>query len=97
MKVVVVGATAGQPVDQPRGGVEGKDDGPGFGKQDIEGCITQSMRMLALQLEFHEIDHITTRILSSGKCSRNMETAASVYSVGPSPHQAIAAQGACRQ
>src|SRR5271166_3621264 len=37
---------------------------------------------------------LTTRIFSSGRCSRIMETAASVSSVGTSPQQAMTTSGA---
>src|ERR1700681_933442 len=58
MNVVMVGAAVGQPVDQPRVGVEGEDDRLVLGKQIVEINVAQPMRMLALGLQLHQIDDV---------------------------------------
>ena len=50
-------------------------------------------RVLGLRLRLHEVDTLTTRIFRSGKCSRMMDTAARVSSVGTSPQQAMTHRG----
>ena len=56
--VVVVGAAVGQPVDQPRVGMEGKDDRLILGEDLVEIHVAQPVRVLGLRLQLHEVDYI---------------------------------------
>jgi hypothetical protein len=58
--VMMIGASVRQPVNQPGVGVERKDDRPVFGEELIEALVAQSVRMLFLRLqphEIHDVDH----------------------------------------
>ena len=51
--------------------------------------------MLGLRLQLHQVDDVDHSVFfRSGKCSRMIETAASVSSVGTSPQQAMTTSGA---
>ena len=56
--VVVVGAAVGQPVDQPRIGMEGEDDRLVLGEELVEIHVAQPVRMLGLRLQLHEVDDV---------------------------------------
>ena len=58
MDVLVVSAAVGQPVNQPGIAMIGENDRLIGGKQRIEILIAQSMRMLGLRLDGHQIDDI---------------------------------------
>jgi hypothetical protein len=81
----VIIPTISQTMDQPGIAVETKDDGRVLGEQDIEVSVGQSVGMLTLRLQRHQVSRLMTRILSSGKCWRGIPTAAGVSNVGTSP------------
>jgi hypothetical protein len=56
--VAVVGAAVGQPVDQPRVGVEGEDHRLVLGEEFVEIHVAQSMRVLGSRLQLHEVDDV---------------------------------------
>jgi len=58
MDVGVVGATVGQPVDQPWVGMEGKDDRLVLGEEFVKIHVAQPMRVLGLRLQLHEVDDV---------------------------------------
>ena len=54
----------------------------------------QSVRMLALRLQRHQVDDVDDADLAGpGRCCRSRSTAASVSSVGTSPAQAMTTSG----
>ena len=55
---VAVGPGVGEAVDQPGVSMEAEDDGLVFGEQRIVSRVAQSVRVLALRLELHEIDNV---------------------------------------
>src|ERR1039458_6052005 len=58
VQVLVVGAAVGQSVDQPRVGMERKDDRLVFGEKLVEIRVAQPVRVLGLRLQFHEVDDV---------------------------------------
>ncbi len=56
--VVVVGAAVGQPVDQPRVGMEGEDDRFIPGEEFVEIRVGEPVGVLGLRLQLHEVDDI---------------------------------------
>ena len=67
VKVGVIGAAIGQPVNQPRVGVEGEDDRFVGREQGVEFRIAQAVRMLGLRLQLHEVDDIDDPDLEVGQ------------------------------
>ena len=58
VNVVMIRAAVGQPVNQPRVGMERKDHRFVFGKLRVEIRVAQSVRMFGLWLQSHQIDNI---------------------------------------
>src|ERR1700760_960372 len=58
VEVAVVRATVGQAVDEPRVAVEVEDHRPVGGEQRVELAVGESVGMLALRLERHQVDDI---------------------------------------
>src|ERR1039458_9667596 len=58
MEVFVVGATVGQPVNQPRVSMEIENDRLIRGEQGVEVLVGKSVRMLRAGLEFEKVDHV---------------------------------------
>ena len=56
--VVVIGAAAGEAVDEGGVAVEGEDNGAVFCEEGIEIVVAESVRMFGGGLEFHEIDDV---------------------------------------
>jgi hypothetical protein len=54
----MVGAPVGQAVDQPGVAVEGEEHRSVGGEQRVELAVGQSMRMLGLRLQAHQVDHV---------------------------------------
>ena len=75
---VAVGPAVGQPVDQPGVSVEGEDDVLVFREERIViRCRSSPCGCSVSGSSFIRSTTLTTRIFSSGRCSRRMETAAS--------------------
>src|SRR5690606_32178795 len=58
VQVVMVGATVGQPVDQPRIAVVGEDDGLVGREEGVELPMRQPVWVLLVVLQPHEVDHV---------------------------------------
>ena len=58
VQVGVIGASIGEPVDQPRIPVEGEDNGLVSGKKGIEVAVGEPVGMLARRLQRHQVHHI---------------------------------------
>ena len=58
VKVAVVGAAVGEPVDQPRVAMEGEDHRPVLGEELVEVHVAQAMGMLDLRLQLHQVDDV---------------------------------------
>src|SRR6185437_15071585 len=58
MEVAVAGAAVGEPVDQPRVAVVGKDDGRVAAEHGIEFTVGKTMRMFARGLKGHQVHYI---------------------------------------
>ena len=93
MEVVMIGATIGEFVDQPRVAVEVKDDGL-LGVKMLSK--SRSERPCGWSVLGHHVNRSTTltkRILRSGKRSRSIATAASASIVATSPPLATTTSG----
>ena len=90
---VAVGAAVGQPMNQPGIAMKGKDDVLVLGEQRVVIRVAQPVRMLELDCSRMRSTTLMTRIFSSGRCWRRMETAARTSSVGVSPQHAITTSG----
>ena len=55
---LMVRPPVGKPMDEPGVAVEGKHDRLVLGEQRIEVQVGQAMRVLALRLQFHQIDDV---------------------------------------
>jgi len=64
---IAVGAAVGQPVDQPRVTMKGKDDVLVFGKQRIVVFVAESVRVLGARLQLHKINNIDHPDLQFGE------------------------------
>ena len=58
VQIVVIGAPVSQAVNQPRVGMKGKDDRLVPGEKLVEFPVAQSVRMLGLRLQTHEVDDV---------------------------------------
>src|SRR3569623_2932677 len=58
VQVGVIAATIGEPVNQPRIAVVGKDHRFVGGEQRIEAAAAHTVRMLVLGLQGHQVDHV---------------------------------------
>ena len=56
--VPVIGASVGEPVDQPRVGVKGEDDGFVPGEQLVEVPIAQTVRVFRIWLQPHKVNDV---------------------------------------
>src|SRR5665647_2277637 len=83
--VVVVGAAVGQPVDQPRVGMEREDHRLVLGEDFVEIRVAQAVRVFARRLQPHQVDDVDHPDFQLGQMLAHDGTAASVSSVGTSP------------
>ena len=58
VQVLVVGPPVREPMDQPGVAVEGEHDRLVLGEERIEVLVRQAMRVLALRLQFHQVDDV---------------------------------------
>ncbi len=58
VNVVMVGPPVCETVNQPRIAVEGEDHMLVLGEKCVEDLIAQTVRMLALRLQFHQINDV---------------------------------------
>ena len=83
----------GQLMDERRVAVEGEDDRLILGEQHVVLGVGQAVRMLPLGLQLHQVNHVDNANLEFGQLFPQMDTAASVSSVGVSPQHAITTSG----
>ncbi len=67
VEVRVVRAAVRQPVDQPRIAVVGEHDRLRVGEERVELGVRESVRMLVVRLEAHQVDHVDDAHLQLGK------------------------------
>src|SRR6266567_492387 len=58
VEIGMIGAAVGEPVNQPRVAMEGKDDRLVLGEQHIKLWIAQAVRVCTGWLELHEVHHV---------------------------------------
>ena len=93
MNVAVIGAPVGETMDEPRIAVVGEDHRSIGGEQGIELDVRQSVRMLGVRLQAHQVHHVDDTDLQVGEEPRIIAVAARVSRVGMSPAQARTTSG----
>ena len=58
VEIGMVGAAVGEPVNQPRIAMEGKDDRLVLGEQYIKLWLAQAVRVFMRRLELHDVHHV---------------------------------------
>jgi len=94
VKVVVVRAAVGQPVESAPGKAwKAKMTGRSFVKSSSKSRCAQSVRMLGGWLQLHQIDDIDHADLRSGRCSPESRRQPASPAWGTSPQQAMTTSG----